>query len=416
MTLRHSLIKFFIPLLVLALGIGVYSYLKGSHPERPKPKPKERVWQVSVIEVEPRSIAPSLTLYGETETPALLHAASPGAGLVTEIQVRKGDRVNRGQRLLALDPRDFELTVSQAQADVHDLEAQLTDLDLRHNSNLASLEKEQRLFELAKAELTRNDQLRKKNLSSESALDNARNSLERQELLLISRQSEIKRHSASRSQLEARLQSNQAKLDETKLALERSQILAPFDGVVARVLVAVGDRVQIGKVLLSLYPVNQLEVRARIPVRYQGEIQSALAAGETLNARADMAGHQVQLTLDRLAGEADPSGIDGLFDVVQGGESLRLGNLLKLQLQRPVQHDLVAIPFQAIYGNNRIYLLKEERMQGLDVENVGQYIPADTSPALLIRNPEIQPGDKIISTHLPQAVTGLKVNVASDEE
>lgn len=411
MTLRYSLFKFIFPMLVLALGIGVFSYLKGNHPERPKPKPKERVWQVSVIKAAPHSVAPALTLYGETETPALLQAASPGAGLVTEILVRKGDRVNQGQRLLALDPRDFELTVNQARADVLDLEAQLTDLDLRHYSNLASLEKEQHLLELAKAELTRNDQLRKQNLSSESALDNARSSLERQELSLISRQSEIKRHTSSRSQLEARLQRNQAKLDATKLALERSQILAPFDGVVATVPVAVGDRVQIGKVLLSLYPIDQLEVRARIPVRYQTEIQSALEAGEVLNAQADMAGHQVKLILDRLAGEADPSGIDGLFNVVQGGGSLRLGNLLKLQLQRPVQHNLVPIPFQAIYGNNRIYLLKEDRMQGLNVENVGQYIPADASPGLLIRNPGIQPGDKIISTHLPQAVTGLKVNV-----
>lgn len=411
MTSRYSLFKFIIPLLVLALSISVFYYLKGSHPERPKPKPKERVWQVSVIEAAPRTIAPNLTLYGETETPALLQAASPGSGLVTEILVRKGSQVSQGQRLLALDPRDFELPVNQAQADVLDLEAQLADLDLRHDFNLASLEEEQRLLELAKAELARNDRLRKQNLSSESALDNARNSLGRQELLLISRQSEIKRHAVSRNQLEARLQRNQAKLDEAKLALERSQIVAPFDGVVATVAVAVGDRVQIGKVLLSLYPINQLEVRAHIPVRYQTEIQAALAAGETLNAQAEMAGHQVQLILDRLAGEADPSGIDGLFNVALGGESLRLGNLLKLHLQRPVQHDLVAIPFQAIYGNNRIYLLKEDRMQGLDVENVGQYIADDSPAALLVRSPVIQPGDKIISTHLPQAVTGLKVNV-----
>lgn len=124
-----------------------------------------------------------------------------------------------------------------------------------------------------------------------------------------------------------------------------------------------------------------------------------------------MAGHNVQLTLDRLAGEADPSGIDGLFRVTQNPDRLRLGNLLKLHLQRPVQQDLVPIPFQAIYGNNRIYLLKEGRMQGLDVETVGQYFTTEAPPALLIRNPEIQPGDKIISTHLPNAVSGLKVKV-----
>ena len=411
MQLRQSKLKVFLPILLLAFGVGSFSYLKASRPDRPQPKPKEKVWQVTVIEAAHQAIAPSLTLYGETETPALLQAASPGAGLVTEILVRKGDRVRKGQRLLALDPRDFELAVEQAQADVLDLEAQLADLELRHRANQASLRKERRLLELAKADLSRAERLRKQNLNSESALDTARDTLGRQELALISRQSDVKRYAASRSQLEARLQRNQALLAEAKLALERSQVLAPFDGVVARVSVAVGDRVQIANVLLSLYPIDQLEVRARIPVRYQAEIQNALLAGETLTAQAEMAGYSVELVLDRLAGEADPSGIDGLFSVTQGADRLRLGNLLKLHLQRPIQSDLVPIPFKAIYGNNRIYLLKQGRMQGLDVETVGQYVPADAPPALLIRSPEIQPGDKIISTHLPNAVSGLKVKV-----
>lgn len=411
MKLQKKLFKLLLPLLVLAFGVGGFSYLKASRPERPQPKPKEKVWQVSVIEAKLQAIAPSLTLYGETETPALLQAASPGAGLVTKILVRKGDRVRKGQPLLSLDPRDFELAVEQAQADVLDLEAQLIDLELRHRANLDSLDKERRLLELAKADLTRAERLRKQNLNSESALDETRNTLGRQELTLISRQSDVKRYAANRSQLEARLRRNQALLAKAKLALERSQVSAPFDGVVARVTVAVGDRVQIANVLLSLYPLDQLEVRARIPVRYQAEIQTALAAGETLTAQALMAEHRVQLTLDRLAGEADPSGIDGLFRVSQGADRLRLGNLLKLHLQRPLQPDLVPIPFKAIYGNNRIYLLRQGRMQGLNVETVGQYIPADGPPALLIRSPEIQPGDKIINTHLPNAVSGLKVKV-----
>ena len=100
MKLQQTILKFLLPVLVLAFGVGGFSYLKASRPERPQPKPKEKVWQVTVIEAARQAIAPSLTLYGETETPALLQAASPGAGLVTEILVRKGDRVRQGQRLL----------------------------------------------------------------------------------------------------------------------------------------------------------------------------------------------------------------------------------------------------------------------------------------------------------------------------
>jgi RND family efflux transporter MFP subunit len=216
---------------------------------------------------------------------------------------------------------------------------------------------------------------------------------------------------ASRQQLEARLQRHRARLTEAQLALERSRVIAPFDGIVATLPVAIGDRVQTAQVLMTLYPLDELEVRARIPIRYQAELQAGLPGMQPLEAQAELSGQQILLQLDRLAGEADPSGIDGFFRVTAGTHRLRLGNLLKLNLQRPAQQNLVPIPFQAIYGNNRVYLLRNGRMHGIAVEPVGQHLKADEPAALLIRSPAIQSGDKIIRTHLPNAVTGLKVEV-----
>jgi len=413
MTIPRSLLKIGLPLLLLGLGIGGFSYLKASRPEPPQPQPKEKVWQVEVFEAQPERLAPSLTLYGDVETHSLLQAAAPGPGLVTEVRVRKGDAVSQGQLLLALDPRDFAVAVDQAEADVADLEAQLADLELRHRANQRTLKEEQRLLKLAQAELARVQSLRQQNLSSETDLDAARNALGRQELSVISRQSEVERYAVSRQQLEARLQRNRARRDEARLALERSRVIAPFDGIVSAVSVAGGDRVQTAQVLISVYPQNRLEVRARIPIRYQAEIQNALQRAQPLGARAELTGQPIELVLDRLAGEADPSGIDGYFRITDGAQRLRLGNLLKLQLQRPAQADLVAIPFQAIYGNNRIYLLRDGRMHGIEVEAVGQQLSSasQAQARLLIRSPEIRTGDRIISTHLPNAVSGLKVEV-----
>jgi len=47
----------------------------------------------------------------------------------------------------------------------------------------------------------------------------------------------------------------------------------------------------------------------------------------------------------------------------------------------------------------------------VDVATVGQYFPHDAPAALLIRSLEIHPGDQIVRTHLPNAVSGLKVQV-----
>ena len=404
-----------LPLLILFLAMSAFAYLKMSKPERVKPVAKEKVWQVDVITARPQSLAPTLTLYGEVETPDLVKAAAPGPGLVAEVLVSPGDRVQQAQKLVSMDSRDFAAANLQAQADVTDIEAQMAEHELRYRSNLKSVKEEKNLLELAKQELKRIESLKRNNLSSDSALSDAREMLGRQELSLISKQLEVARYATTKQQLQARLDRARARLAETELAIERSEISAGFDAVVAEVPVTTGDRVRVSDVLVSLYPVDSMEVRSRIPATYQGEIQNALELGDSLSAVAKYAGRDIDLRLIRLAGTADPSGIDAYFRINNGASRLRVGNLIKIELQRPQQQQVIAVPFRAIYGNNRVFLLQQGRMKAIDVESVGQYETEQGDSLLLIRSGQIQAGDQVIVTHLPNAVDGLRVNVTGED-
>ena len=258
------------------------------------------------------------------------------------------------------------------------------------------------------------ERLKKNNLSSESALSAAHEVLARQELSLLARQLEVDRYPSSTRQLQARLARARAHLRETELALERSEILAPFDGIVSEVPVASGDRVRVADLLVSLYALDALEIRASIPAGFQAELQQALESGVGLSATAQMGGEKFPLKLLRLAGAARADGIDAYFQVQQGGSQLRIGNLLQVRLQRPAQDQVLAVPYRAIYGNNRIYLLRAGRMHAVNVESVGQFTDVDNVSALLIRSADIQPGDQIITTHLSNAVDGLKVKAVDE--
>ena len=69
------------------------------------------------------------------------------------------------------------------------------------------------------------------------------------------------------------------------------------------------------------------------------------------------------------------------------------------------------LPFQALYGNDRIYRVNdEERLDTLVVEQVGTLYHEGTE-MMLVRSAELRDGDRIVSTHLPNAVQGLKVSV-----
>ena len=115
--------KVFLPVLLLALGIGGFAALKASRPKPPVAAPKEPVWRVQTISVQPAASSPVTTLNGRVESPQQTRAASPGVGRVLRVSVREGQAITSGQSLLELDPRDFQPRVEQARGEVTELDA-----------------------------------------------------------------------------------------------------------------------------------------------------------------------------------------------------------------------------------------------------------------------------------------------------
>ena len=68
--------------------------------------------------------------------------------------------------------------------------------------------------------------------------------------------------------------------------------------------VAEGDQVNLGQTLVSLYPQVGLELRAKIPATHQDEIVAWLARGGVLSAQGQVAGHDLEFRLVRVAGAA----------------------------------------------------------------------------------------------------------------
>jgi hypothetical protein len=95
-----------------------------------------------------------------------------------------------------------------------------------------------------------------------------------------------------------------------------------------------------------------------------------------------------------------------------GDNLLRLGQFLSLSLSLPKQTRVVALPFEAVYGINRIYKLVDGRMKGLTIERVGEQVLPSGKSQILVRSPALQIGDQVIVTQLPNAMDGLKVRVA----
>jgi len=409
----RTVFKIAFPLLLIAIGVGVFGLLKATKPEQPPPQVQERVWRVQAERAEPRRLAPELELYGQVATNDLLKAAASASAWVTDVAVRDGDRVAEGQLLLQLDERDFLPRMAQVKAQIAELEAEIASEANRFETDRLALEQEKRLLDLARESVARQQRLLTKNLGAEQALDDAEQAEARQELAVSQRQMNLADHPARLRALEARLARNRAQLEELELEYARATLRAPYDGVVTAVEVTEGDQVAKGAVLVRLYAVESLEVRARIPAPYQAELIRAIAAGVPLRARAEVGGATMVLELDRLAGEAGPSGVDGLFRVAAQGQRrlLRPGQVLNLRMARPQRSEVFAVPFRAVYGGERLYKLEDGRLVGVAIERLGSHTGDDGERRLLVRSPRLQAGDWIVTTHMPNAIDGLRVEV-----
>lgn len=410
-----ALRKRLLPILVLAAGVGIFAALKASRPAPPPTQPTERAWKIEVREIRIAPASPVLVLHGTVESPRLMKAAAPATGRIASVSVREGDAVYAGRVLLRLDSRDLDPRVESAQADVRELTAQRESEALRAQSDHANLASQEHLLQLARDELARQQSLRDRGFLSDAALDAARQSVERQRLAVESQALAVRDHAARLAAIEARRARAGANLDQARRDQERGTVVAPFTGFVASVSVAQGDQVQSGQALLTLYPSGDLEVRAKIPAPYQDEVLAALRDGQRPAAYASIAGETATLHLARVSGQADARGLDAFFRIEAGRAVPRLGTLLTLRMERQQVADAMALPYAALYGGGRVYKVEQDRLVAVPVTLLGEDATArpDTQGSrggtMLVRSPGLKAGDRVMATHLPNAVTGLKV-------
>ncbi|MWJ28529.1 HlyD family efflux transporter periplasmic adaptor subunit [Halomonas sp. ZH2S] len=404
------MLKRLIPVVILALGIVGFMALRLTRPEPAPAVAQERSWPVEALSVSLVEHVPLLPLFGEVMAPEMINLVAPIEARVAVRPVSDGQRVDEGELLVALDEADLFPPLRQAEAEVADLEAQLENQRIRHGNDRQVLAREREILASANRQLERNRTLVARNLTSQADLDVARDNVARAQLNVTSRESAVAEFPSRLASLEARLARTQVMLATAQRDLERGRAHAPFEGRVTRVQVAPGDHVAARAPLLSLYPIDGLEMRARIPQRFRAEIEEHLTQGTPLLAIAER-GEQ-RFVLERLAGESDPTGIEAIFSLESQTHGLRPGSMVTVQLERPAVANALAVPYAALHGPNLLYRINgDNRLERQRVERLGEIQRDEGERWLLVRAEELNEGDRVMATHLPNAMQGLRVEV-----
>ena len=244
------------------------------------------------------------------------------SGQVLDVMVSDTQQGKKGDLLVRVNERDAEIALAQAQAEL--MKAQRQYKQTQANSSAlnsqvfvsddgihsaeAQVAKAQAELNKAQNDLARRSQLSasgaisKEELSTaQSAVNNAQAGFDLAKAGLAQAQSSQKAAQSTLAANEALIRGSnetstpdvliaQARLKQAILDLERTEIKAPFDGVIARRNIQVGQRVAPGTVLMMLVPISKLYVDANFKESQLAKVK----AGQKAVLTSDLYGDEVE--------------------------------------------------------------------------------------------------------------------------
>jgi membrane fusion protein (multidrug efflux system) len=235
-----------------------------------------------------------------------LDVASEREGVVAEISADTGKSVRKGDLLARLDDRQLSADRDAAEAKLHSIEA-----DVRNW--IAEVK-------VLEADLDRSEKMWAAQIITQEQLDHDRFKVEADRYELErARQTAINQQDVIRS---------------LNLELEKTHVLAPFDGVVARRYVRVGQRVGSGDRLFWVTAIAPLRVKFTLPEQFM----SRVVRGQSINVVSpDSPNTQHSAKVIQISPVVDPSSgtIEVLAEIVGPGGDLRPGMTANVRIPQP---------------------------------------------------------------------------------
>ena len=310
---------------VLLLAIIVFASVRSN---------RKNTIVVQTAKIERKDVLTSkVTASGEIRAKEFVDLQSEIAGIITELPVREGNTVKKGDVLLRIDPiqtaadlssrrAQYEAAIADARSQeflTMNAEANLMRDQASLRSSRAELEQAENNLARAQSSFRRQQQLSEEGLishddyeaaqndfkSARSRLEVAKAQVSQLESQIAAAKNTIEQNKVSAAASRARAKSAEADLTKSTDQLKKTTLFAPLDGVITQLKVEKGERAQPG---IMSNPEATLMTIADLSV-----IQAELKVDET-----DI----VNLSI----GDFAEVTVDALPDVVFQGEVSEIGN------------------------------------------------------------------------------------------
>jgi len=427
----------------ILIGIAILYFMIGSSQPPVRKAADEQARTVRVISADPIPVTPRVTGFGSVYPDTVWNAVAQVSGEVEYVHpdLKKGALLPAGTEIVRISPLDYQLAISQAEANIRATEAKLAELKVTETNTRDLLEIEKRGLELREAELTRKKELFERGTIAQTVYE------QEQREILVQRKKVQDLENALRLQPTQRTVQNEqiavyrAQLESAKLNLARTRIALPFDARIAQVNVEEAQFVQTGSTLVTADSLNVAEAEAQIPISQFLEMVNASSNGEvphgftteSLSKIIETIGFEATVRLrmgdnvvewparfDRISDTVDPKtrtvgaivAVDNPYKGAAAGKRppLSKGMFVEIEIRTRPRENNIVVPRSAFH-NDTLYMLTPDNRLEIRTVTTG-LVQGD----LAIVDHGVEAGEKVVISDLIPAIEGMLLRPQPDTE
>lgn len=227
------------------------------------------------------------------------------------------------------------------------------------------------------------------------------------------RQSDIVAAETRVAQANTNFRAAEAQIKELQAVLRDTRSIAPFNGVIEKVHVEVGDTVQPGQPILNFSETNNYKIEADLPIR----LSKTLRVGQKLPVKLDGSGPAIMSPVSRIHPVADHKHHTVRVELtLPTGTSATTGQYAEININdQNSQDSQLAVPNSAIVrkgGLPLVFAVAEDGTARLRVIRIGKSSGNDKQVVLS----GINQGDRIVLAPPPGFRAGTQVAEAANTE
>ncbi|MGD9400175.1 MAG: efflux RND transporter periplasmic adaptor subunit [Methyloceanibacter sp.] len=315
------------------------------------------------LEIQP-NYSETVRYVGRLEAARQTALAFERPGLVTKVRKDEGDRVVAGDVVATLDTSQLEASRRQLEAQIRELEARM---------------------ELARLTLERQSKLRKNGWSPEQRLDEA---------------------AAALDELSAAIDRVKAQIDSIDIDIEKSQLKAPFDGVIAARSIDEGAVIAAGTPILTVLEAGHRQLRVGLPPH----VAAALENTQTYQVETRAGPVVARLYASRPDLQSATRTVTALFDV-KTGDATPFGEIVTLMIERKIDERGAWVPLVALQEGDRglwsLLTVDEEDGKPIVRREAAEILHVDGAHAYV--RGTFKPGASVIANGTNRVVPGQRV-------